>query len=331
MPPKKSLTNKQIERLKQRREFIFLVGVELFSRYAFVDFYQTFNPYRPEDGGIKLDEVEVSDDLTEVTKDGMMEDAEDDGDITGMSANDVIKSLTKWFKEIKDMDYELHNFITDEGSEFKNVAVKRFLDKGGDGIFKYPINQGFTVPNDRTANPVAERFIGTFKRLFGQFYAVKGVDPMDVSINQMKKDVDKMLEFYNSRVHSSTGYTPKEILKDNETSDTLFEIYRHQKSEVYLTDTYKPLNTGDHVRVFYKWKTPDANIGNKKSNVQNFSYTIFRITGLNKKDNHYFLSPLGDRKDPRDKFFEMPSKRGVRKDLVLRIDYDAFKRMSGKD
>lgn len=320
--PKKELTSKQLHRLKQRTEYIFLVGVELFSRFAFVYWRKVYNPALSKEenkGAIELDVLEKEKDAPITTMEAQQEELDDDGLIEGMKSNDVVDALKKWFKEIKDLGYDLNNFVSDEGSEFKNVLVNRFLNKGGDGIFKHPVQQVFTVANDRVKNPVAERFIGTFKRLFGQYTTMEG-RMRDIT----QKDIDKIVDFYNSRVHSSTGYTPDEVLKNDQIADTLFEIYRYQKAgEVF--DFYDDIKVGDYVRVYYKYRTPDKNIGDKKSNVQNFSYTIFKVSRLNKADNMFILDAV-DGKDERDKFFVMPSKRGLRKELLLKIDYNSFQK-----
>lgn len=323
MPPK-SKSDGELQRQKDKKEYIFLVGVELFSRYAFVKWFKKYNPLADASENkntiktVDLGDV-VEEDTPIVEKEAEQQAIQEDGHMTGLKATDVVKTLDGWLKDIEKLGYDLHYFISDEGGEFKNKEVADFLKKN-------KIGQVFTVPNDRVANPIAERFIGTFKRLFGQYTAIHGTN--DIT----QDDVDKIVNFYNSRIHSSTDYTPDEVLLGDKTSgedkafttnaNTLFNFYRHQKGLMYHNPT-EVLPNGTVVRIYSKWSLTDKNVGDKKSNIPNWSFTLFKIKGLNKADNHYILEVIGQ-KSPKDKKLVMPSSRGLRRELVRPIDYDAF-------
>lgn len=130
-----------------------------------------------------------------------------------------------------------------------------------------------SVANDRVANPIAESFVRTFKRIFGQYIAMKNT----LEVNQ--KDVDKMVDFYNDRIHSSTGYTPKEILFDDEkkeNQDMLTDLYRAQKNTMYF-HLKDDIPVDSYVRIFKKYKIDNKGAAEYRSNEPNWSYTIFKV------------------------------------------------------
>lgn len=314
MPPKQ----KELERQKQKIEFAFVVGIDLFSRYGFVKWFRICKEGEacskntlPESQMIEITEEPDE----EVDAEGYKADLEDDGKATGLGAKQIIEGLKEWFKEITDMGYELPTFfISDEGKEYKNKEMEKFLRENG-------VSQGFTVPNDKIKNPIAERFIGTFKRLVGQYMAMKG------STDITPKEVQELVDFYNRRIHSSTGYAPGDVLEGDKNEDsTLFNYYRALKSDMYL-DLKEEIKPDTVVRIYNKWKTADKNIGDKKSNIPNWSATLYRVIGLNKSDNFYRIERIGE-KDKRDRKFLDPPKQGLRKNFLQPVDYEALKKYS---
>jgi hypothetical protein len=315
----KSKTQKEIEREKGKIEYAFIVGVDLFSRYAFVRLWRIGRDL-PES---KLEVVkEIPEQIAEA--EAVQADLDDDGVANKLGQDQILEALKKWYKEIEDMGFDhITYLITDDGSEYKG-KVDDFI-KSKESI------HGITVPNDRVKNPVAERFIGTFKRLFGQLTSLKGSN--DIT----QQEVNDIVNFYNKRIHSSTGYAPADVLKgismkdgdisidgDDSVAPVLFDFYRHQKGAMYY-DLKEELPSGSVVRIYSKWKTPDKNIGDKKSNIANWSFTLYKIKRLNKADNFYELDRIGD-VDSRDKKIEQPSDRGLRREFILPIDYDSFQK-----
>jgi hypothetical protein len=314
MPPKQ----KEIERKKNRIEYAFVVGIDLFSRYGFVKWFRICKEGDTcgKDALPESQMIEITEEPDEeVDAEGYRADIEDDGKATGLGAKQIIEGLEEWFKKIEDMGYELPTFfISDEGKEYKNKTLEKYLEEK-------EVNQGFTVPNDKIKNPIAERFIGTIKRLVGQYMTIKG------SSNITPREVQDLVDFYNRRIHSSTGYSPDEILKGNENQDsTLFNYYRVLKSDMYLSQK-EEIKPNTVVRIYNKWKTADKNIGDKKSNIPNWSATLYKVIGLNKSNNFYKLERMGE-KDPRDRKFLDPPKQGLRRNFLQQVDYEALKKYS---
>jgi len=299
-------------------EYRFLIGVELFSRYAFIKWYRVGKDIKEEQLMVLGDKVVETDPVVE--QEAQEQEIDQNDEIKGLKSKQVIEACKDWFKDIKDdLKYDLQNFVSDEGPEFRAADFAEFLQKGGNGIFDHEIGQGFAVPNDRVKNPIAERMIGTFKRLFGQYCAINKTDDIG------PKQAQKIIDFYNNRIHSSTGYTPEEVLRNqNYENHTLFEIYRYQKGAMY-DDLQVPLEKG-YCRISTKWKTPDKNFGDVKSNINNWSYTIYKIEEFNRADNHYIVKPVDGKIDPRDKKLVQPGKKGLRRELIRPLDYEAFKR-----
>lgn len=318
MPPKQ-MTEKEVARQKGKIEYVFLVGVDLFSRYAFVKLWRVGKDIK------KKDLMIVSEPPTETSElEGYNADKADDGVVDKVGAEKITETVKEWYKKINQMGFnQVRYFITDDGPEFRG-KLEDFL-KTQKSI------HGITVPNDRVKNPVAERFIGTFKRLFGQYTALKGSNEIT------QEDVDKIVDFYNRRVHNSTNYSPDDVLngismKDGEIhientenpAPMLFNLYRSQKGESYY-DMPKELLSDSIVRIYTKWSTDDKNVGDKKSNINNWSYTLYKIVRLNKADNHYVIEPISSI-DPRDKKVKQPSERGLRRELLLPINIQDFKK-----
>ena len=322
---KEKKDNATSERQKTAQFYYFVVGVELFSRYAFVALIDRNNQLVEE----KPSPEEISE-MPKVDGQAVQEQINLFNKAYRPTGKEVVDIFKKWFEMIAKDGYILCNVVSDNGNEFINQDVSEFLSSGADGIFnevieKYnketkqdddikenfdsvevpiplPIQQVQTVPNDEVANPIAERFIQTFKRLWGQYTAkVK-------KANYNQEDVDKIVDFYNNRVHSSTGYTPNEILKKDmnkdlsmdEIQDTLFNLYTLQKTQMYLNPHFESSSSespkipiDSYVRIYTKWNTPDANIGEKKSNINNWSYTLFKVKKFDTYERSYELDMVG--------------------------------------
>jgi hypothetical protein len=310
------------ERKKTAQFYYFVVGVELFSRYGFVSLVD-----RNELESEKPSPKEI-DDMPKVDAEAVQEQVNLFNKAFRPKGSEVVDIYKKWFKKIADMGYILCNVVSDNGSEFFNKEVNPFLKNGAGGIFNaniekfntetkedkdlqenydsidvslpYSVNQIQTVPNDDVANPIAERFIQTFKRLWGQYTA------QNPKTNYSQADVDDIVKFYNHRVHSSTGYSPYDILEGSkdlskdEIQDTLFNLYFLQKTQMYLDPHFETSSSenpkipiGGHVRIYTKWNLADKNYGEKKTNVNNWSYTIFVIKKFDTKEKAYELNMVG--------------------------------------
>lgn len=338
---KKGLRQEQLQSRKDNvRYFYFVFGIDLFSRYAFVQLNDK-NSYQEFQGQIQ--------DMPLVDREAFLQQQKLFNKRFSISSDVVIETFTNWFKKIDDMGYIVSNIVSDNGVEFVNSIVKDFLQNGGYGIFNnrieelntklrqdglppltlpVPIHSVLSVPNDNVANPVVERFIGTFKRLAGQYLSSTKKRYL------LQSDVDKIVDYYNNRIHSSTGYAPIDIVSDNDdktlefqNQDTLFELYRNQKNEMYNLPFFEgdnfPLNAV--CRIYTKWNMSNLNVGDKKSNIHNWSYSLYKIVKFNKQDNAYILSLL-NRKDNRDFAVMSPPDKGLRREFLKVIDFPAFQK-----
>jgi hypothetical protein len=323
----KKMSKQQLARLKSAKKYVILVGVELFSRYGFVRLFEVFNPFSDEQQTETLLTEELSTDidkLPSVDKASALENVEEDGLLDGLGGKGVVRVLQEWFAWIKKKGFHVSNLVSDNGSEFTNLDVEKFLDNE-------KVHHVFSVANDRVANPIAESFIRTFKRIFGQYIAMKNT----IEINQ--KDVDEMVEFYNDRIHSSTGYSPMEVLFDDgkkNNQDMLTDLYRAQKNTMYfhLKDDI-PVDT--YIRIFKKYKIENKALAEYRSNEPNWSYTIFKIAKKNLADNMYRLKTIHDKLNiekqdldtrERNKLDLSFTKSGLRSYFLKVLDYPDFQK-----
>lgn len=314
------------ERDKGLIYYQFLVCIDLFSRFAFVKLWRIGNK-KGEVSPSELETIKYStneiNDMPTVEKKGILEDLEDDGIVDNLPSDRVLAGIKEIFSKINKKGFDnVSYFITDQGKEFMG-KIPEWL-KSQNTIY------GTTVPNDRVANPIAERMIQTFKRLFGQYCAMKGSYEID------QNDVNEIMNFYNSRIHSSTGYAPKDVLdgismKDDKVSindeenvaPILFDFYRHQKGDMYY-NMMDEIPKDSIVRINTKWLSDDDNLGDYKTNINSWSYTLYKVKGINRKTNFYLIEPL-DGIDKRDKKVKQPGIDGMRRENLQVIDYQAFK------
>lgn len=410
MPSKKKKSDTVNVRKTTAKFYYFVVGVELFSRYAFVTLVD-----RNE---LVVDKTPILKDDPSVDKEAELAQIQLFNKKYSPKGEEVVRIFKEWFMVIARNGYILCNVVSDNGPEFNNKEVKAFLDNGADGIFdevlkdenkklkengfqeldKISIGLSTTIANDRVANPIAERFIGTFKRLLGQYLTAKKLNIQDkIQKGEYKEgdkipdpdlltqeDVDEIVAFYNSRIHSSTQYAPDDVVKMKftvsdlrkekegkefkekpypisdkqieENDDTLFDFYRHQKGQMYYDqdDSYADVRVGTVVRLYSKWLSADQNIGDKKSNQPNWSFSFFKVQSYDPKERTYVLDLISfkdrnqifpmkeftgkgskEKKEqydallrknmsPNDSKMPLPTSRGVRRDLFKVIDFNDF-------
>lgn len=166
------------------------------------------------------------------------------------SANEVLKGLKKI---IKKMDKKPKTIQSDNGSEFKNDKMKKYLEK-------QEIKQIFSTAGTPQSQGKVERFNGTMKEM------------LDKYVLQNKKitmrTINKIVKNYNNVKHETLGISPNEALKE-ENYDKVLNVGSNMKN---LKPNKDDLKIGDTVRLALK--KDDNKI--KKSNI-NWSEKVYQI------------------------------------------------------
>ena len=118
-----------------------------------------------------------------------------------------------------------------------------------------------------TTHPaVVERFNRTFKNMIWKRLKA------DKSKKKTWIDfISDVILTYNSTVHTATGMKPIDARKPENTLQTKISLEMHRKS----TRTYKDINVGDYVKVFFK-----KPLQNNKENVSNWSDDSYRVESI---------------------------------------------------
>ena len=112
-----------------------------------------------------------------------------------------------------------------------------------------------------------EFYLAMIERLKNQPKVKTGEKP-----KTWKDFVSDVILTYNSTAHTATNMKPIEARQPENTLQTKISLEMHRRK----TRTYKELNVGDNVKIYYK-KPPQKN----KENVPNWSedkYRVLRIT-----------------------------------------------------
>ena len=158
---------------------------------------------------------------------------------------------------------------TDNGGEFKNGTVRTFLKDLGI-VF-------YTTRNDDVKCALAERLIRTIKeRLWTYMTEENGFRYIDI--------LPHVVESYNNTVHSSTGYAP-ELMAKNECDEHRSNLI----NELRPMATNAKYEIGHFVRIRKKKKTFE------KGYETNFTDEIFIITKVEKHPDNIVLYSIKDR------------------------------------
>lgn len=189
---------------------------------------------------------------------------------------DSLLALEDYENKIVDYGYLVVNVYSDNGSEFKG-AFNKYLKE-------VEINHVFTDANDKRQTSPIESFNRTIRLALEKKKAMGGVDATNI-VEVVKKVVDD----YNNTVHSSTGYSPNELLK-NESKQN--EFYNKQKELQNDYGREQEIKKGALVRlpleksVFDKLQPTWSKKLYKVSGYKNGRYTV---EGVNKKYPWYYL------------------------------------------
>ena len=126
---------------------------------------------------------------------------------------------------------------SDNGGEFKNSILDQYLSKINVrhifGSPYHPKSQGSVEANNRTI----------------QDFLVSAKDAMGKKFD-LKDAINEFLVYYNGRVHSTTGYAPREVVENSNNSDFIRKVKENIiKSRRIKKDKSEKYTVGLKVRV----------------------------------------------------------------------------------
>lgn len=212
----------------------------------------------------------------------------------GISSKKALEALLEFLGEIKELGYTLKRYgavWTDDGSEFKG-AFKSYLKEK-------EVEQVVSKSGDARKNRNIERLNKTLRLLIEKWVVLYG---KKIS----KKDIAKLVKGYNNSVHSSTGMTPHQALKDMILSRKLFEHYVDLKAGNKDKPEADILPVGTWVRWYIRLSSPFKKTG------KNWSKTLYQVKSYDPSTKTYELDGL-------KKWLKRDYLQVVNKDL-----YDAY-------
>jgi hypothetical protein len=210
----------------------------------------------------------------------------------GISSKKALEALLGFLEEIKDLGYTLKRYgsvWTDDGSEFKGSFRAYLKDEG--------IEQVVSKSGDARKNRNIERMNKTLRLLIEKWVVLYGK-----KIN--KKDIAKLVKGYNNSVHSSTGITPYEALKDMTLSRSVFNRYVDLKAGNRGKEEEEVLPVGTWVRWYIRYEQKDFRKAGK-----NWSKTLYQVKSY----------------DPATKTYELDGlKKSLKRDYLQVVNKDLF-------
>ena len=168
--------------------------------------------------------------------------------LQGKTAEEVYVAFQDFYKKVN----TLRCLEIDKGTEYSKV--KTFCEKEGVTVIVYN--------GDKNSMSIAERFNRSLRNFV-----------LKVCKNKVwYKKLDDILEAYNERIHSSTGYSPDYLSKHPEIQDEV-----RSESIQQIVDVKNELNkfkVGDTVRVYEKKKLFGKGTGS-------YSKAVHTITAIN--------------------------------------------------
>jgi len=176
--------------------------------------------------------------------------------LTKKTASEVKEAIEDIFK--KDKSPEV--LRTDAGKEFKNSTLEKYLKTIG-------VRHIITHTTDKSY--FAERVIKTVKRKIYQFITQNNT-------HRYIEALPKIVDSYNSAIHSSTGLAPESITGEN--SNTLWWSIYKPKGALKKPRPFE-LKIGDYVRIAYS----------KHKFTRGFDQTwteeVFKVVGRYRRQN----------------------------------------------
>ena len=183
---------------------------------------------------------------------------------TGLEVSQALKDIfTK-------SDRKPTRIWSDDGTEFFNAHVQKLLRDNNIMLYS-------TFNEPKAA--IAERFIRTLRRKMEMHYIV-------TQSTVWYKDLQSMIDEYNSDVHRSIGMSPNEAIKPENFTHVFSAQYSHPKP----SQSKKPLlEVGDKVRISLHKRHFE------KGATANWSEEIFQVTeSVNTQPIVYKLKDLAD-------------------------------------
>jgi hypothetical protein len=177
---------------------------------------------------------------------------------TSVNSEDTVKAMKNYLDLVEDID----NVFSDNGPEMMG-EFETFLKKEG-------IKHIFTNPYDKRQTSPIETFNRTVRLMYEKYVSVNGLD-----ITKIRSVFEKINESYNKTIHSSTKFTPKDLLESKE----LRNKFREEQKKL-IDNTESTVEIGSMVRLPIKKDT-----FTKLS--PNWSKKLYKVKSFDKSSQRY--------------------------------------------
>jgi hypothetical protein len=199
---------------------------------------------------------------------------------SNISSAKTSKALYGFLHSIMKQGFYITNLVADSGSEFKGSFKK--------DCKSLAIELKYTDVDDKLQASPIESFNRTIRLAVEKLKAT--LSSKNPITSQIEKGLKDIVESYNNTKHSSTDFSPMEILQSKEVQDEVFIKYSLKKQDA-LKD-YSSIPVGSFVRVALSDK---SNPFQKLS--PSWTKALYRIKEYDVSRNRYIL-------DNKDGFYE---------------------------
>jgi hypothetical protein len=154
------------------------------------------------------------------------------GSTDSKKATEAIKA---YINDVMDRGYFIGNVLSDNGSEFKGEFSKYLSDND--------INHVYLDVNDKKQTSPIESFNKTVRLMYEKYKAIYGND-----ITQIFNTIKQINRAYNNSVHSSTKFTPLEMVEDKDKQEAFIKKNKEIREEQKIKDEIN-IQVGDYVRL----------------------------------------------------------------------------------
>lgn len=217
-----------------------------------------------------------------------------------ISSSKTTDVLYKFLKSVIKLGYYPNTIRCDDGSEFKGEFRKECK--------QLDIQIQYQDPNDKLKTSPIEAFNRTIRLSIEKTKSIlESGTPITAQIEKALTDINLA---YNNIPHSSTGYSPMDILKDREIED-IVAVKNNIKKQDAL-DSRVEIGVGSYVRIA---------INNNRKPFQkltpSYSKEIYKVKKYDSTKNRYILEGI-------DGFFEYWKLQVVDKDNLMKHTTDRY-------
>lgn len=196
-----------------------------------------------------------------------------------INSDKTTQVLDEVVRQVVDLGYYISDIRADDGSEFKGSFKKECKD--------LLIDLKYTDPNDKLQTSPIEALNRTIRLSLEKFIAVLSNE--HPKMVQVEKAMSDIMNSYNHTKHSSTNYSPIEILRSKDIQTDVFLKQELKKLDILDNDNDR-IPVGSWVRIA---TTPSAFNKLKPT----FSKELYQIERFDENRHRYILKGL-------DKYYE---------------------------